>query len=252
MLPALSRLIDLQELDKEILEFTQAAAQLPEELAVMAQVLAELQEGQAARQAELDDLKRQHRETEGEMRDLEESIRTSRQRLMEIKNNIEYRAMLKEIGFKEDQRDHKETRILEFLELMEKAAQVLREQTELVAEQEKLYTQRQAEAAAREAEITEQLARLDGQRQQIMPEVPPDLLKRYEFIRQRRNCSPIAEVQEGVCLGCHMNILPQQYIDLQKGEEIIQCHHCQRILYWLGEAEAEETGAGKLSRRASS
>jgi predicted nucleic acid-binding Zn-ribbon protein len=38
-----------------------------------------------------------------------------------------------------------------------------------------------------------------------------------------------------------MNILPQQFIDLQKGEEILQCPHCQRILYWPGEEEAAES-----------
>jgi hypothetical protein len=39
-----------------------------------------------------------------------------------------------------------------------------------------------------------------------------------------------------------MNILPQQFIDLQKGLEILQCPHCQRILYWADEVEA--AGAG--------
>ena len=38
-----------------------------------------------------------------------------------------------------------------------------------------------------------------------------------------------------------MNILPQQFIDLQKGLEILQCPHCQRILYWAD--EVLETGA---------
>ena len=45
-----------------------------------------------------------------------------------------------------------------------------------------------------------------------------------------------------------MNILPQQFIDLQKGLEILQCPHCQRILYWLEEVEeTEEAGAQQAS-----
>jgi hypothetical protein len=66
------------------------------------------------------------------------------------------------------------------------------------------------------------------------------MFKRYEFIRQRRNGTAIAPVREGVCLGCNMNVLPQQFIDLQKGEEILQCPHCQRILYWLDGLQGEE------------
>jgi hypothetical protein len=93
---------------------------------------------------------------------------------------------------------------------------------EIAAQMEKLEVQRQALAARREA---------------LRGGLPAPLLKRYEFILTRRNGSAISEVRAGVCQGCHLNILPQQYIDLQKGEEIIQCPHCQRILYWLGEEE---------------
>ena len=58
---------------------------------------------------------------------------------------------------------------------------------------------------------------------------------------------PSPRCYEGVCFGCHMNILPQQFIDLQKGVEILQCPHCQRILYWQ-EEEAEGDSGPILSR----
>jgi len=252
LLPALSVLIDLQEIDKEILALRRTAAELPEEVAAMAAHLAELQGARAAIQAELEGHQKQHRDLEGEIKDLEESIHTSRQRLMEIKNNIEYRALLKEIGFKEDQRDQKETRILELLERMEELVRELAAQAEVLAAQEEALARRKTEVAAKATELADAIARLEGQRQGLMNQVPPDLLKRYEFIRQRRNGSPLAEVVEGVCQGCHMNILPQQFIDLQKGLEIIQCPHCQRILYWLGEPESEagEQEDAKVSRQA--
>ena len=50
---------------------------------------------------------------------LDDGITRSRQRLMEIKDNIEYKAMLKEIAFKEDRKDQKETEILEVLDQIE-------------------------------------------------------------------------------------------------------------------------------------
>ena len=65
---------------------------------------------------ELEDLQKQRRDTETEIAEMEDGIKKSRGRLMEIKSNIEYKAMLKEIAFKEDQRDKQETRILELLE----------------------------------------------------------------------------------------------------------------------------------------
>jgi len=241
LLPQLSLLIDLQELDKEILEVTQSLGQLPEELQAQTQAMEAQQAEQAANVQELENLKAQRRDKEGEMADLEQGIKTSRQRLMEIKNNIEYRAMLKEIAFKEDQRDQMETKVLEFMEQMEAQNQIIAAHKSRLEEQRESFARRQKEIAAQLKELKKRAAELGKRREVFRQRLPAALLKRYEFIRQRHNSTTIAEVRQGVCFGCHMNILPQQFIDLQKGEEILQCPHCQRILYWLGEEEEAES-----------
>ncbi|MHB9075201.1 MAG: zinc ribbon domain-containing protein [Desulfobaccales bacterium] len=243
MLPELIKLIDVQEIDKVIMEVTQGLERLPEELKAGETVLEEVKAVHATRLQELADLKAQHRDTELEMAEMEEGIKTSRQRLMEIKSNIEYKAMLKEIAFKEDQRDQRETRILELLDLMETQKGLIAELNQQIEEREATLAEQRQEVAAQVKTLQLQLAGLEEKRKKLRKGVPAALLKRYEFIRQRRNGSAITPVQEGVCLGCHMNILPQQFIDLQKGVEILQCPHCQRILYWLEEVEeAQEAG----------
>jgi predicted nucleic acid-binding Zn-ribbon protein len=243
LLTELSRLIDVQEIDKVIQEVTQGLARLPEELKAGEAALEELKAAHATRLQELADLKAQRRDTEMEMADMEQGIKNSRQRLMEIKSNIEYKAMLKEIAFKEDQRDQRETRIIEFMDLMETQNRLIAEQIGQMEEQEAILVQQRQEVAARVAELQRELAELEERRKKLRKIVPAPLLKRYEFIRQRRNSSAVCPVHEGVCLGCHMNILPQQFIDLQKGLEILQCPHCQRILYWAD--EVVEAGATK-------
>lgn len=241
MLTELTRLIDVQEIDIVIQEVTQDLTKLPEELKAGEAAQEELKASHAARLQELEDLKARRRDTETEMADMEESIKNSRQRLMEIKSNIEYKAMLKEIAFKEDQRDQRETRLLEFMELMETQNRLIAEQIGQMAEQEAILVQQRKEVAVQVAKLQRELAELEEKRKKVRKVVPAPLMKRYEFIRQRRNSSAVCPVHEGVCLGCHMNILPQQFIDLQKGLEILQCPHCQRILYWadeMGEADA--------------
>ncbi|MDD2901459.1 MAG: C4-type zinc ribbon domain-containing protein [Syntrophales bacterium] len=152
--------------------------------------------------------------------------------------------MLKEIGFKEDQRDQKETRVLELMELMAAQDQAMAGLTERLQEQDELVGRRSKEVEEQVAKLQKELAVLEKQRQELRKGVPAQLLKRYEFIRQRRNGTAISPVSDGVCFGCHMNILPQQFIDLQKGVEIIQCPHCQRILYWQEEALEEGISQG--------
>jgi predicted nucleic acid-binding Zn-ribbon protein len=246
LLPELKRLVDLQELDKAIQEVNQSLARLPEELQLEKEALEEMQAHYEAHSQELEQLKKQRSETEKEVAEMEEGIKTSRQRLMEIKSNIEYKAMLKEIAFKEDQRDQKETKVLELLELMGAENTVIAEGMQKIAEQSEVVHSRNQVVADQTAKLKAELTVLEKQRKELRKGVPGPLLKRYEFIRQRRNGTAISPVYDGVCYGCHMNILPQQFIDLQKGEEIIQCPHCQRILYWQEEEAAAEnlsTGA---------
>jgi uncharacterized protein len=240
LLTELSKLIDVQEIDKVIREVTQGLERLPEELRAGEAALEELKAGQAALLQELEDIKARRRDTEMEMAEMEESIKTSRQRLMEIKSNIEYKAMIKEIAFKEDQRDQRETRLLEFMDLMETQNRLIADLQGQMEEQDTVLAKLRDEVATQMAELQQELAKLEEKRKKQRKGVPASLLKRYEFIRQRRNGNAIAPVHEGVCLGCHMNILPQQFIDLQKGLEILQCPHCQRILYWADEGEEAE------------
>ena len=242
MLPELSKLIEVQELDKVIQEVVGELERLPDELKAEEAALEDLKAQQAAGLQELEDLQKQRRDMEAETAEMEDGIKKSRGRLMEIKSNIEYKAMLKEIAFKEDQRDQRETRMLELLEQAEAKKQAMAEIEAQVNERQAVLAQESAKVAAEMKKLEERQAGLEVQRKKLRKGVPAQLLKRYEFIRQRRNGTAVAPVQEGVCFGCHMNILPQQFIDLQKGVEILQCPHCQRILYWQ-EEEAEGEAA---------
>jgi predicted nucleic acid-binding Zn-ribbon protein len=250
LLPELSHLIDLHELDKEIFELTQSLDKLPQELKDKSQEMAALETERATHLQELETLKAQLREMEAEVTDLEEGIKASRQRLMDIGKELELKAMLKEIAFREDQRDQKETRVIELLDQVEALNQVVAEKEQALQALKIEYDRRSAEVSTQVEELEKQRGALLGKRESLRQGLPAQLLKRYEFILRRHNGSAICEVRAGVCLGCHMNILPQQFIDLQKGEEIIQCPHCQRILYWLGEVEEEE-GAETPARKVS-
>jgi predicted nucleic acid-binding Zn-ribbon protein len=131
---------------------------------------------------------------------------------------------------------------------METQKDLISELNQQIEDQEAVLAGQRQEVAAKVKELQQELGGLEEKRKKLRKGVPAALLKRYEFIRQRRNGTAITPVQEGVCLGCHMNILPQQFIDLQKGVEILQCPHCQRILYWLEEIEeGEEAGAQQAS-----
>ena len=61
---------------------------------------------------------------------------------------------------------------------------------------------------------------------------------KYEQIFERRGGSAVVVGRQGVCTGCHMNVPPQMYNELQKFRDIRQCPNCHRILFYRPENAA--------------
>ena len=81
------------------------------------------------------------------------------------------------------------------------------------------------------AEIEAKIAELRAERDKLATQVKPDVLKRYASIRMRRGLA-VVSVRNGTCQGCNMNIPPQLYIIIQRGQTIETCPSCHRIIYW--------------------
>jgi predicted nucleic acid-binding Zn-ribbon protein len=102
-----------------------------------------------------------------------------------------------------------------------------------------------AQQSTLDEELAEKRARLNvlaKDKKKASEAVPAPILTRYNFIRDRIPNPVIVPVSEGVCQGCHVVIPPQTFIDLQKGEQILSCPNCLRIIFWerhFSEAENE-------------
>jgi len=106
------------------------------------------------------------------------------------------------------------------------------------------------EIEKRSAALQAELAKGREERERIASQVEPEVLRRYGAIRMRRGLAVVA-VSEGTCLGCHMNIPPQLYNQLQRTDTILTCPQCYRIIYWdrlMEEPKAEpiEEKAGEV------
>ena len=81
------------------------------------------------------------------------------------------------------------------------------------------------------AEVQKKIDALQVTRDKVAAGIRPDYLKRYGAIRMRRGLA-VATVRNGTCLGCNMNVPPQLYNTLQRGNTLETCPYCHRIIYW--------------------
>jgi predicted nucleic acid-binding Zn-ribbon protein len=188
----------------------------------------------------LDTLKKERRKIEQEVQELDGKIEKSGVKLSQIKSNKEYTAALKEIDDLKKAKFITEDKIIAMMEKIAQLDQGVAEHNsrlkELQAEAEKSKQQIMKEIAI----LDKELAALEKKRQVFTKEMDADILKKYLFLRERRNGLAISAVVTGVCQTCHLGIPPQKFNELIRGNNLMTCPHCNRIIYWGEDEDFQE------------
>jgi predicted nucleic acid-binding Zn-ribbon protein len=229
-------LVRLQTSEIEIHRLEQVLAAAPrrfEELTAERQALAEAVQ---AAEDQVADLNKRYRELEREARQQQDRAAKRAVRLNEVKTNKEYQATLKEIDDIRAGISTIEDEMLGLLEIIEAAEADLAEKRETFAcRKEDLAV----EAAAVEQAMADDRRRIDAacaDREHLARQVAPELMAIYlKAQAQQRDGKAVAGVLNAVCQGCHMNIPPQLYNELQRQDDLKICPLCQRIIFWQTE-----------------
>ena len=116
------------------------------------------------------------------------------------------------------------------LQLMEEAegadSEVARLERELTAARSAAESEA-PDLRARIAEDREQLARIERERDEVWAQVPASYQAASRRLRVR---PPVAEVVRGQCSGCHVQVTSKQMQLLRRGDELVTCDNCGRIL----------------------
>lgn len=248
MSPEIEQLIALQHADREIQRLRLEVAELPKRVsaieAKLAGTKATLEKARAS--VKSDDAAKRKYETA--ITDLRQKISKYRDQSLEVKTNEQYKALLHEIQFAEQDIAANEDKILELMVNAEtrekevKAAEAeLKEETAEIEKGKKIAHDR---TAADEADLAQWTAKRDAAR----AAVDPDLLRHYDRVLKFRG-SGLAEVRDQKCTGCSVVLRPQTFNEV-RGGKLIYCDSCQRVLYYDISKEApSEALAERATKR---
>jgi hypothetical protein len=96
------------------------------------------------------------------------------------------------------------------------------------------------EARARTAADEASSREFHKERSGIVSAIAPATYQRYERARKARKGIGVAEAVEGRCTGCNLSMRLQFYQDLKKGDQVLSCECCQRILYYNPPVSVED------------
>jgi uncharacterized protein len=231
MLPDIEKLLELQVADKEIRKLQEEVAALPKRVALIEQKLAgtkaHLEKVRAA--AKGDEANR--KKFEAAIKDLQGKISKYRDQSLDVKTNEQYKALLHEIQFAEQEVRMNEDRILEVMVNVD-ARDKEGKAAEATLKAETAEIEREKEEARRvTAEDQKKLSEWNAKRDGLRHGISEDVLRQYERVAKFRGTG-LAEVRDQKCMGCQVMLRPQTYNEVRNGEKVMVCESCSRVYYF--------------------
>jgi hypothetical protein len=242
MLPSLERLIRLQAVETRAADARKRIADAPAEIAALDAKLTASRDTLAAARQALADTQAARRTLDRDLITAQQRLSKYKEQLMEVKTNVEYHAMQHQIEAATAEVGRVEEQILvNMIESDEVTARVKAAETALKGDEASLAKERaeiQADAAAKQKALEES----EDERRSIVPELERGQLEMFERVFRVRQGIAVAQAADGHCTICHVRLRPQVYNTILKNEAIVQCDHCQRILYYAGVHQRSAAG----------
>ena len=231
----LERVIALQRLDSATHDAQRRLAEEPERLKAFDARLESARAAVAAAKERLAENQTARRAIEKEVAVHQGRLSKFRDQLMSVKTNVEYQAMQKEIEFAQTEVKTHEDRILErMLEADDLTAAVKRAEAELAAEQKSVDADRRAcdDGAGRRSRTGRNgtprsapswCARSSARSCSRPSSWSPNGATEWRSPKRATGSAPI----------CHVRLRPQVFNLVRRNDDIHQCDHCNRILYFV-------------------
>lgn len=228
----LEKLIDLQTTDSNIRRLKktietadQRRAEIQQEFEQHASSIREIQ-------ARRDSLKAEQADFERQAADNRVYLERAERNLKHAQNQKEYETAMRETDSLQKQITTFETQAAEKLAEVEEVEKSLTERAEEI---DSLESKREAAIADFDTEVSKAKAELEGaaaHREKIFATLPKNFASVYDRLVQRsKDGIAVAEVVNGSCSSCFMALRPQMQLEVKRGDAIITCENCTRIMY---------------------
>ncbi len=241
MIAELDKLIELQKTDTNLRRLKRSLETADERRAEIEQEFEQHASSIREIQNKRDELNARRADLERQIAENKTYLERADRNLKHAQNQKEYETAMRETDALQKQIGSFETQIVESMEELEIVETDLEGRAEeissLDAKRNEALSSFDKLAAKVRAEYDAELKH----RAEAFSTLPARLASVYDRMAQRsRDGIAVAEVVNGSCSACYMQLRPQVQLNVKKGDEIITCESCTRILY-LAPREAEAT-----------
>lgn len=234
-------LVKLQEIDGQIIAIKKLLKEIPEEID---RLYASCRAAKGVIEAAEDEVKRaelKRKEIDIEVEARKAALVKLQQNQSAVKANKEYTAILSEIDNVKKEISALEDRELEEMEVIETKKGLIPPKKEAMKIEEEKFKVIKGEKEKEVAGLKEDLAKLEETRLGIVGGVSSGWIGIYQKLLIQKGGLAVVKLLGGNCQGCHTDLPPQFIIEVRRGDKVITCPNCDRIVYY-----AELVGSQQL------
>lgn len=228
----LEKLIELQLTDSNIRRLKKLIESAESRRAVIEQEFEQHASSIREIQNSRDKARAERAEIEKQIADNKTYLERAERNLKHSQNQKEYETAMRETDAMTKQIAALETQIVEKMAEIEEIEKILEERADEI---NSLESKRDEALGAFDAEVDRdrnELAEVAARRGGVFETLPKNLANVYDRLAQRsRDGIAVAEVVNGSCSACFMSLRPQVQMEVRRGDQIIECESCTRILY---------------------
>ncbi len=227
----LQRLLRIQELALEIQAARSVVTRTPARIEEIESRFRERNAEYVVVRDRLEEVEKDQRDRQGELSLLEETLKKYMDNLMQVKNQREYAAMLKEIDTVKARIAVHEDAVLKDMEELEKLKTDLDARSAHIAEERDRVQTERAHVEADATAARDQIERCETERSRIELELPTDLVDNVRRVEEARQGIFLAKVDKEMCQACFVRVRPQVYQEIKQSLRIHSGSNCRRYLY---------------------
>lgn len=231
MIEQLAALAKIAQIDAEALRSDTELKEIPERMAELAADVQRLGQLLDAERAEIKDAATLLAAQEEEMQSQNQALAKSKAKSARARNMREADAVERELEvIRRTMKEREEEREKLRTAIDKRGGSVAKHEKEL-AELQRFEQEEQQKAETRLAELRAHREQVMAGRRELAAILPPEIVRRYDMIREKRAGIGAAPVKNGICAGCNTSLRPQQVIAALRMETFEQCPRCQRFLF---------------------
>lgn len=249
MLEKLKVILEIQEFDIKMIRLMKLKKTRQKELNEIDALKKNLRQKIVDKESEIEEMKLEVSTHEDSIKEVKQKIKKFEGQQDMVKKIEEFNALNQEISRADRERanlEHKLNAAADMLMAEEEALSSLQATYDSTSENSKALEE---EILANIAEVNKEGLNLKAKRDELTSKASPDILKIYDKLINNKRDRVVVAISNRCCSGCHIVLTAQQENLVRKGERLVFCEHCSRILYWMSEPEAEASTTPKRRRR---